>query len=68
MFDVTGAVRLQGLGEYRRTWVEQFFPWYNGTGRFELVDLKVSAGSDVAFAHAFFPYSATTPQGKNFED
>lgn len=43
MFDVVGPVRLQGLNEYRRTWIEQFFPWHGETGRFELVDLKVSA-------------------------
>ena len=52
MFDVVGPVRLQGLDAYRRTWIEQFFPWHGGTGRFELVDLKVSAGADVAFATA----------------
>ena len=52
MFDVVGPIRLQGLDAYRRTWVEQFFPWHGGTGRFDLVDLKVSAGDDVAFATA----------------
>jgi uncharacterized protein (TIGR02246 family) len=59
MFDVVGPIRLQGLDEYRRTWLEQFFPWHGGTGRFDLVDLKVSAGTDVAFATALLECAGT---------
>ena len=59
MFDVVGPVRLHGLDAYRRTWVEQYFPWHGGTGRFELVDLKVSAGADVAFATALLECGGT---------
>src|SRR3712207_289134 len=59
MFDVVGPVRLQGLNEYRKTWLEQFFPWHGGTGRFELVDLKVSAGADVTFATALLECAGT---------
>jgi uncharacterized protein (TIGR02246 family) len=59
MFDVVGPVRLQGIDAYRRTWVEQFFPWHGGTGRFDLVDLKVSAGTDVAFATALLECAGT---------
>ncbi len=59
VFDVIGPVRLQGLNEYRKTWLEQFFPWHGGTGRFELVDLKVSAGTDVAFATALLECAGT---------
>ena len=63
MFDAVGPVRLRGLDAYRRTWVEQFFPWHGGTGHFELVDLKVSAGTDVAFATALLE-CAGTEEGK----
>jgi ketosteroid isomerase-like protein len=59
MFDVVGPIRLQGLDAYRRTWLEQFFPWHGGTGRFELVDLQVSAGADVAFATALLECAGT---------
>jgi uncharacterized protein (TIGR02246 family) len=59
MFDVVGPIRLQGLDAYRRTWLEQFFPWHGGTGRFEVVDLKVSAGADVAFATALLECAGT---------
>jgi uncharacterized protein (TIGR02246 family) len=63
MFDVVGPIRLQGLDEYRRTWLEQFFPWHGETGRFELIDLKVSAGADVAFAASLLE-CAGTEEGK----
>ena len=59
MFDVVEPIRLQGLEAYRRTWLEQFFPWHGETGRFDLVDLKVSAGVDVAFATALLECAGT---------
>ncbi|MEX0784354.1 MAG: nuclear transport factor 2 family protein [Dehalococcoidia bacterium] len=59
MFDVVGPVHLEGLDAYRNTWAEQFFPWHGGTGRFDLVDLKVSAGADVAFATALLECAGT---------
>ncbi len=36
MFDVVGPLQMTGLAEYRRTWLEQFFPWHGGTGQFDL--------------------------------
>jgi ketosteroid isomerase-like protein len=59
MFDVVGPVRVRGLEEYRESWLDQFFPWHGGTGRFELVDLQVSAGADVAFATALLECEGT---------
>ena len=59
MFDVVGPVRVRGLEEYRQTWVDQFFPWHGGTGRFDLVDVDVSAGADVAFATALLECAGT---------
>ena len=56
---VVGPVRLQGLDAYRKTWIEQFFPWHGGTGRFELVDLKVSAHANVALATALLECAGT---------
>jgi ketosteroid isomerase-like protein len=59
MFDVVGPDRVQGLDPYRRTWLEEFFPWHGGSGRFDLVDLKVSEGADVAFASALLECAGT---------
>lgn len=52
MFDVPppeGGVR--GLVAYRETW-PPFFDWQRSDGSFEIVELDVTAGADVAFAWA----------------
>ena len=52
MFDVpppNGGVR--GIDAYRATW-PPFFEWQRQGAVFELVELEVAAGDDVAFAHA----------------
>jgi ketosteroid isomerase-like protein len=59
IFDVVEPVRLKGLDAYRRTWLQQFFPWHGETGRFDLIDLQVSAGVDVAFATALLECAGT---------
>lgn len=59
MFDVVGALRVQGIDAYRATWTEEFFPWHGGTGHFELSGLKISAGAEVAFATALIECAGT---------
>jgi uncharacterized protein (TIGR02246 family) len=52
MFDVPppkGGVR--GIDAYRETW-PPFFDWQRRGAVFDLVELDVTAGEDVAFAHA----------------
>lgn len=52
MFDVPpphGGVR--GIDSYRETW-PPFFQWQSQGASFEIVELDVTAGADVAFAHA----------------
>lgn len=52
MFDVprpSGGVR--GIDAYRETW-PPFFAWLEQGATFEIVSLEVTAGADVAFAHA----------------
>jgi ketosteroid isomerase-like protein len=58
-FDVVGPVAERGLDAYRRGWVEQFFPWHGGTGRFALRDVAVTAGGDVGFATALIDCAGT---------
>jgi uncharacterized protein (TIGR02246 family) len=52
MFDVPppedGA---RGIGQYRDTW-PPFFTWQRQGASFDIVELDVTAGDDVAFAHA----------------
>ena len=52
MFDVpppNDGVR--GIDAYRESW-PPFFRWQAGGGSFEIVSLEITAGDDVAFAHA----------------
>jgi uncharacterized protein (TIGR02246 family) len=52
MFDVPPPEDgVRGLGAYRETW-PGFFAWQASGAVFEIVELEVTAGADVAFAHA----------------
>lgn len=52
MFDVPPPHDgVRGIEAYRETW-PGFFQWQASGARFEIVDLDVTAGEDVAFAHA----------------
>ena len=51
MFDVPPPARLKGIDAYSRSWAA-FFAWLGRAGHFELRDLEVHAGDDVAFATA----------------
>jgi ketosteroid isomerase-like protein len=52
LYDVVPPLRSVGLDAYRRSWVQQFFPWFKVGGRFELRDVVLVAGEDAGFAHA----------------
>ena len=52
MFDVPPPEEgVRGLDAYRATWPE-FFEWQRQGASFEITSLEVTAGADVAFAHA----------------
>jgi uncharacterized protein (TIGR02246 family) len=51
MFDVPPPNQVRGKAAYRDTW-PPFFKWIQQGGAFEIVTLDVTAGNDVAFAHA----------------
>jgi uncharacterized protein (TIGR02246 family) len=52
MFDVPPPQNgVRGIDAYRRTW-PPFFRWLAGGAVFDIVELEVTAGADVAFAHA----------------
>ena len=52
MFDVPPpAAGVRGIAAYRETW-PPFFEWQAAGACFDIVDLEVTAGDDVAFAHA----------------
>jgi uncharacterized protein (TIGR02246 family) len=52
MFDVPPPYDgVRGMAAYRDTW-PPFFEWQRQGASFEIVELDVTAGDDVAFAHA----------------
>lgn len=52
MFDVPEPLQSRGMDEYRATW-ELFFRYSaGGPGSFDVTELDVTAGDDVAFATA----------------
>lgn len=52
MFDVPPpSAGVRGLAAYRDTW-PPFFEWLASGSSFDIVSLEVTAGDDVAFAHA----------------
>src|ERR671916_3425304 len=52
MFDVPPPDDgVRGIDAYRETW-PPFFEWQHSGAVFEIVDLAVTAGADVAWAHA----------------
>ena len=52
MFDVPPPYDgLRGIEQYRDSW-PPFFEWQSAGAIFEIVELNVTAGDDVAFAHA----------------
>jgi uncharacterized protein (TIGR02246 family) len=66
LFDVPPPVRSQGIDAYRRTW-ELFFPWFGDAGVFEISELSITAGEDVAFCHGLIRCSGTATNEDNGE-
>ena len=59
MFDVPVPLQSRGMDEYRQTW-ELFFQYSTGgPGSFDIVELEVTAGATVAFAHGILGIGAS---------
>lgn len=67
MFDVPPPHRgVRGLKEYRDTW-PGFFEWQRSGALFEIVELEVTTGHDVAFAYALLRCGKPTEQDPDVE-
>ena len=67
IYDVLAPMKYEGAAAYRKSW-DEWQPDTQGEGQFELQDLSVTSGADVAFAHSFIKCGGTLPDGKTFED
>ncbi len=63
LFDVIEPVQSKGIDAYKQSWEQQFFPWYGEDGKFEVDELEIFAGDDVAFCHGII-HCAGTEKGQ----
>jgi uncharacterized protein (TIGR02246 family) len=66
LFDVPPPVQLRGIDAYRKSW-DQFFPWFGDSGVFEISELEITAGDDVAFGHGLIRCGGTEANGNKVE-
>ena len=67
IYDVLPPMKYDGIEAYRRSW-DEWQPDTQSEGRFDLQDLSITAGADVAFAYGFIQCGGSLPDGKTFED
>jgi ketosteroid isomerase-like protein len=67
IYDVLAPMKYEGAAAYRKSW-DEWQPDTQGKGQFELQDLSVTVGADVAFAHCFIKCGGVLPNGTTFED
>ena len=67
IYDDLPPLRYDSAEAYRRSW-DEWQPDAQGEILFELEDLTVTAGTEVAFAHALLQCGGTLPSGIGFKD
>lgn len=63
MFDVPPPLASKGLDAYRKTW-DSFFAWSDEPVVFDIEDMEITAGSDVAFVAALMRCAGTEKSGE----
>lgn len=66
MFDLASPSQLTGMEAYEKSW-PQLFTWFKGSGSFDLSELNITTGNDVAFATALIHCSGTEANGEKAE-
>jgi ketosteroid isomerase-like protein len=62
MFDVPPPLQSKGIDEYRETW-DLFFKYHKPSQAFDIEELAITAGEDVAFAVAIMRCGSGTTSG-----
>jgi ketosteroid isomerase-like protein len=60
MFDVPPPLQSRGMDEYKKTW-DLFFRYHKPSQVFDIEELAITAGEDVAFAVAISPSCGAAP-------
>ena len=67
IFDVLPPMKYESAESYRRSW-DDWQPETQSEGQFDLENLTVTAGSNIAFAHCFIRCGGAMPDGRLFKD
>jgi ketosteroid isomerase-like protein len=62
MFDVPPPLQSRGIDEYRKTW-DLFFRYHKPSQAFDIEELAITAGADIAFAVAIMRCGSDTSSG-----
>ena len=66
MFDVPPPMQSKGIEAYRTTW-DLFFSWSDDPVVFDIKDIDITAGTDVAFVAALMRCAGTEKNGERIE-
>lgn len=66
MFDVPPPIQSKGIEAYRKTW-DLFFSWSQDSGVFDIIEMNITAGNDVAFVTALMRCAGTEANGDKTE-
>ena len=66
MFDVPPPAQSRGIEAYKETW-DRFFSWSRDSGVFNINEMNITAGTDVAFVVALMHCAGTEPNGERTE-
>jgi uncharacterized protein (TIGR02246 family) len=66
MFDVPPPIQSKGIEAYRKTW-DLFFSWSQDSRIFDIGEMNITAGNDVAFVTALMRCAGTEANGDKIE-
>jgi ketosteroid isomerase-like protein len=66
MFDVPPPVQSKGIEAYKKTW-DLFFSWSQDSGVYDITEMNITAGNDVAFVTALMRCAGTEANGNKTE-
>jgi uncharacterized protein (TIGR02246 family) len=66
MFDVPPPLQSKGIEAYEKTWA-LFYSWSQDPVVFDICEMNITAGDDVAFVTALMRCAPTEPNGKRAE-
>jgi len=66
MFDVPPPFQSKGIAAYRKTW-DTFYAWAKDLGVFDILEMKIIAGRNVAFCYASMLCAGYNDSGKREE-